>query len=210
MTQVTITLYHFDELSDKAKDKAREWWRELEAQDFGGFGELYESAEDAAKILGIEFRTHEVPLHGGGKRSEPNISWQLHTQGSGACFEGYYSYSREAVKRIKAEFPQAEVLHRIAAGLQTLQKSNRYQLTAQVSTHGSGVHSNTMDAEVYRDGSQASDEVTEQVLGLMRDFADWIYEYIRHEYEYRMSDENVDDAIRVNEYTFRADGGHYA
>ena len=56
MTTKTINLFTFDELSDKAKEHAREWWRECEAQDFGGHGELNEPIETAAKLLGISRR----------------------------------------------------------------------------------------------------------------------------------------------------------
>lgn len=31
---LTKTAYHFEELNDTAKERAREWWRTLENQDF--------------------------------------------------------------------------------------------------------------------------------------------------------------------------------
>ena len=46
----------FDELSDSAKETARDWMRDCEIEDFGQDTEsLYYSALAAAKILGIEF-----------------------------------------------------------------------------------------------------------------------------------------------------------
>ena len=41
---------------------------------------------------------------------------------------------------------------------------------------------------------------------MLRSFADWIYRQLKEEYEYRMSDENVDESIRINEYEFDENG----
>ena len=65
-------VYLFDELTDTAKEHAREWWRELETQEFDP--EL-EFAETAAKLLGIEFEQRPVNLMGCGTRYESIIYW---------------------------------------------------------------------------------------------------------------------------------------
>lgn len=192
MTTKTITLYTFDELSDKAKERARDWWRECEAETFGAFGDLYEPIETAARLLGIELRTHDVRLLGGGTRQEPNIYWTLHVQGA-ASFEGRYSYAKGSSKAIRAEFPTDAKLHAIAAGLTALQRKHFYQLEASIRTDGTAL--------------AVSADKCESELGDWFDaFADWIYRYIDAEYNYRMSDENVDDSIRTNEYTFTENG----
>lgn len=49
-------------------------------------------------------------------------------------------------------------------------------------------------------------EDEEELTQCLRDFADWIYRKLEAEYEYRMSDENVDEAIRINEYDFDESG----
>ena len=54
----------------------------------------------------------------------------------------------------------------------------------------------------YRDVGEAEDEVQT----LLRDFADWIYARLEEEYEYRTSDEQVEESIRANEYEFDEDG----
>lgn len=202
MTTKTVNLYEFHELSDSARSKARDWWRECENQDFGAHGELNESAEDAAKLLGITFRRHDVGLMGGGQRSEPNIWWQLHVQGSGASFEGTYSYAKGCLKAVMNEWPTDTALHQIARDLVTLQKKYRYQARCTITSDSRSVHKYSMDVEA--DGL-ADDDAT-ALLETMRDFADWIYKRIEAEYDYRMTDENVDDAIRTNGYTFTADG----
>ena len=63
-------------------------------------------------------------------------------------------------------------------------------------------HSGCMTVDVYDANDQyATVSVDEAVTQLMRDFADWIYKQLETEYDYRMSDENVDESIR-NEYEF--------
>ncbi len=204
---VTITLYEFDELSAKAKEKARDWWRECEAQTFGAHGDLYEPYETAARLLGIEFKQHGVPLMNGKTRNEPAIYWELHVQGSGASFAGTYYYAKGAARAIRAEFSADTPLLGIAQGLQDLQKKHGYALTATITQNGSYTHKYTMSLEGYdASGNECDTATSEALLGLMREFADYIYKGIQDEYDYRMSDENVDDAITANEYTFRADG----
>ena len=46
-----------------------------------------------------------------------------------------------------------------------------------------------------------------RVLDLMRDFAEWIYRSLEQEYEYRLSDEAIEDTIRANDYQFQAATG---
>lgn len=54
-TTITVTAYSFDELSDKAKDKARQWWRDLlDAYDVSDW-----TTEDA-KAAGLELTEWDV------------------------------------------------------------------------------------------------------------------------------------------------------
>lgn len=82
----------------------------------------------------------------------------------------------------------------IADGLAELQKKNGYRLEARIKS-GQGHY-------LYVDADKCEDELKE----LFEDFAHWIYKLIDAEWDYCMSDENVDDSIRANEYTFTEDG----
>ena len=55
-------------------------------------------------------------------------------------------------------------------------------------------------------GADVSRSIEEDTRDLLRSFADWIYRQLKEEYEYRMSDENVDESIRINEYEFDENG----
>lgn len=211
MITKTINLYTFDELSDKAKEKAREWWRESEAQDFGSGGELNEPIETAAKLLGIELKTRDVKLMGGGTRQEPCVWWTLHVQGAGASFDATYSYAKGSAKAIRAEFGTDTTLHAIADGLAAIQKKYGYMLRASIKSDSRG-HFLEADLELdrarfnispYRSIADADDEAMRE---LFRDFAQWIYKYIDAEWDYRMSDESADDSMKANEDTFTVNG----
>ena len=205
---VETTIYKFDELSDMAKECAREWWRNATSADFDASATI-EDAERVAEIIGIEFATRQIRLMGGGTRGESVIYWSgFRSQGDGACFEGVYRYAKGAAKSIRAYAPTDTRLHAIADALQETQRKAFYRLEASMSHRGYYYHSGCMSVSVedkedsYRDVSRFEDDITDA----MRDFADWIYHQLEAEYEYAMSDENVDENIRINEYEFTENG----
>lgn len=203
------TLFTFDELSDEAKEKAREWWREIEAQDWNGAECVFEDACAVAPILGIEFDTRPVKLMGGGTRHDPIVYYSgFWSQGDGACFEGSYGYAKGASKAIREYAPQDKTLHAIADGLQRVQKDHFYKLVARMTHSGHYYNSGCMTVAVEDDRDSYRDigESEELIKCLVRNFADWIYSRLRDEYEYTMTDENVDEAIRINEYEFDESG----
>lgn len=209
MRTIETTVYQYDELSDRAKEKAREWYAQCVFEDSCDWEFVYGDAAQVAEILGIDLRQKRVTLMGGGHRYDPCIYFSgFSSQGDGACFEGTYRYAKGAAKKIREHAPRDTELHRIADELQEIQRRNFYRLTASMSHRGHCNHSGCMDVSVedsedrYRDVGDAEDAVTQ----LMRDFADWIYSQLEAEYEYQTSDEAVEEAIRANEYEFDEDG----
>lgn len=207
---VTHTLFHFNELSDRAKETARDWWRDLEAQDFDT-SYVIEDAQRMGAILGIELDTKPVKLYGGGTRQEPVVYWSgFSSQGDGAQFEGRYAYAKGAHKAIRREAPTDTRLHAIADGLLKVQKACGYRLEARCDCRGARYsHAGWMNVNVTDcadDWKSLPQNAEEAITELMRDFANWIYSQLETEYEWRMADEQVDDAITANEYTFAADG----
>lgn len=204
MTEV----YSFDELDESAKETARQWWRNCENQDFHVD---YEDFVNVAKILGIEFDPRDIPLMDGSSRKEPSIYWSgFYHQGSGASFEGYYGYAKKAPKLIREYAPKDEDLHQIADSLQAIQRPAFYRLNARISTRGNYCHEYSMTTATDYDGDRwPTDDEEEALTECFRSFARWIYRQIESEYEYVMSDENVDESIRINEYEFTENGGIY-
>jgi hypothetical protein len=197
---IETVVYNFEELSLRAKERARDWWRSSAASDFDS-DYIIEDAVEIAKILGIRINDrgngHAVFFSG------------FCSQGDGACFEGYYNYASGAAQKIRQHAPNDIVLHAIADGLQQVQRRHFYALQAQMLHRGRYQHSGCMtvdvedDRDCYRDIAQ---DTQDEIASLMRDFADWIYRQLEREYDYCMSDECVDDALIANGYEFDETG----
>lgn len=206
MKTKTINLYQFDELSESAKEKARDWWRSC--QDENDLQHVIDDFETIAEKIGINFSTHKVNLYGGGVRHESNIWYSgFCSQGDGACFEGSYRYKAGFVKAVKDYAPQDKELHRICDTLQDLQKRHFYQLRATINHSGRYYHSNSVSIDVYRqDEKDLPKSVQDDITELMRDLMDWLYRQLEKEYDYQNSNEYIDETIRINEYDFDSEG----
>lgn len=60
---ITTDVYHFEQLSDEAKEKARDWWRQAEAEDPAWANERRESLEAFCKEFPVELRGWEYDAH---------------------------------------------------------------------------------------------------------------------------------------------------
>lgn len=213
---VVSTVYEFDELSDRAKDKARDWFRESVSHDFNDWsaGDVIEDCARLLDMIGLNIRTRTAKLMGGGTRQEPQVYYSgFSSQGDGASYVGSYRYKRGSVRVLAAEAPTGtgkghdgnNEINRIARELFEVQRRNFYQVQANVSSTGRYFH---LDIDVERadekDLAHADDH--DLVTELLRDVASWIYRQLEREYEYRLSAECVDEDIRSNEYEFDEDG----
>jgi hypothetical protein len=206
---IETTVYRLDELSDAAKDKARAWYREG-GFDYDWYDAVYEDFQGIAEILGLRLKTRAVRLMGGGTRQEPRIWFRgFWSQGDGACFETFYSYRKEAPRRIREYAPQDTTLHGIADALYSVQRRNFYQLRAEASHRGHSYHEYCMAISVERDSPNWQDmteDAEEVVTEALRDLARWLYRQLEREYRYLSSDEAVDEAIIANEFNFTEEG----
>ena len=170
----------------------------------------FESAETAGRLLGITFDKRPVKLMGGATRYDSDIRYSgFYSQGDGLSFVGRYEYLADSEQAIASEFGTAEELGRIARDLDELQAGNDNRISARITANDSRyVHKYTMGAEVCdsETGDTMHELVHDAVLDLMRDFAQWIYDDIRKDYQWRLTDEALDDALTANEYEFYEDG----
>ncbi len=191
MRVIEKTVFLFEELSDKAKEKAREWYRLCDD------GEFAEGVIEDAKIIGEKIGIDINKIYYSG-------FW---SQGDGACFEGYYSYKKGWKKELLAYANDPKVFS-IAQRLQDAQKAHFFKLDASCKQRGHYQHSGCMTVNVehsddrYRDIQDAESDVTD----LLREFADWIYASLEKEWEYQNSDSVVDENITANEYEFDENG----
>ena len=216
------TVYTFDELSESAKDKARQWIRDCNTEDNSWSEFVIENAARMAEFMGLDVCQRRVTLMGGGSRYEPSIYWSgFWSQGDGACFEGSWDASKVNAKGLKDEAPTDTELHRIVDGFaEVARKYPEGSFTCKHTGHYNHSHSTSFDVELNdpkeNDLEYASTEWSvaatkwgedeETLIELARDFMDWIYKQLEKEWDYQNSDEQIDETIRANEYEFSEDG----
>ena len=195
MKTIETKVYEFDELSDAAKEKAREWYREG-ALDYEWWDGVFESAKTAGACLGI---------------TVDNIYFSgFWSQGDGACFVGSYAYRKGWRAALQAEFSYEgtiePTLETIGQALQDAQRPAFYKVTASVVK---GDHRYNHENTVRIECEPYAVEIDDDVSAALRDFMRWIYRALEGEYTRLNSDEQVDEAIEANEYTFTADGERF-
>lgn len=209
---IETTVYRLDELSDSARETAREWYRQNGPGD-DWFEFVYEDFERICEILGVRLKTIPVRLYGGGTRQKTCIWFSgFWSQGDGARFEGRLSYVKAASRKIRNHAPKDEALHRIADTIQAGQCRNFYQLHAQIVHRDRYYHEYCMAISVERDSPIRQDmtpHAEETIIEALRNLARWLYRQLQREYEYLTSDEMVDEAITVNNYTFTEAGRRF-
>ena len=209
---IQTTVYALDELDERARERARDWYRQA-SNDDDWHEAVFEDFERVCEILGVDLATRSVRLYGGGTRQKPCIWFSgFSSQGDGACFEGRYQYKKGAAREIRAYAPKDERLAGIADRLQQIQRKNLYALEARMTHRGRYYHEYCMDisvervSETYQPPTPDAEEIVAEAL---RDLARWLYRQLEREYEYQTSDEVVDESIEANGYTFTEVGRRF-
>lgn len=180
-------VYQFDELSDAAKERAREWWREG-GLDYEWWDTTYDDAKTCLALAG--FTVDRIYFSG------------FSSQGDGACFEGSWSASdTKPVREMRQHAPKDKDLHTIAA---TMRKLARQDRNASMSVKNRGRESHEHATEFYVTARTA--KIDDAIVETSRDAMRWIYRQLEREYEWLNSDEQVDESIRANEYEFDEEG----
>lgn len=204
------TVFKLSELSDRAKETARDAYR-LQNRHDDWWNYVYEDAVECGRLIGINIDTHSVKLHGGTTRDEPSIYFTgFWSQGDGACFTGTYSATdNDPVHAIENYVNADSDLIPIAKELALLQVTTRLKnggsLEGRIITSGRYSHSGTMDCsadyvDVDGEAEQVSEQVEKDLTALMRRFADWIYSQLEAEDEYLNSDECIDEHLADDEF----------
>ena len=200
---IEVQLFKYEELSEKAKEKAREWWRSDELG-YEWWDGAYEDAMNVGKLLGFDIK--DINFSG---------FW---SQGDGARFSGSWRAADVDAEALRKECPQDEELHKLAAALEEVAKRNpeasmviiyfgRYEYSGctnfdQDFPFGDDDATNEENEAA---GKRADDDF-ETARDSARSLMDWIYVQLEKEHEYLMSDEQVAETICSNEYEFHEDG----
>lgn len=221
MKTIKLNLFEFHELSDPAKEKAREWWRRASGDDNHWSECVIEASAAQGKCLGFDFNTRDIKLYGGGTRQEPCIWWRgFHSQGDGACFEGAWRASDVKADKVADGWGESKETTEIKAIAKAFARVAEQYPDARFSVKHSGryYHERSVDYDFgmfpdidadlnwSEEKEEQYKEDIEQLQSLSRDFMRWIYRRLETAYEYEQSDECVDENIKANEYTFTEDG----
>ena len=202
-------VWFFDELSDQAKDKAREWYRNGQLN-YDWWDVVYDNVETAAPYLGIEIDKKPVKLMSGKTRYDPAIYFSgFASQGDGACFLGIWrAKTMKTTIELSAEYPTNKELQRIHAQLWGVKQEfpNAVCTSSHSSNNYSHKRSTALEAILDEDRDYNKEEC-EPVEELLVDFMQWIYKLLEDEYEWLNSNEQVDESITANEYEFTKEGG---
>ncbi len=212
MQTIQTNVFTFDELDERAKERARDWWREANAGETFQFKYIIDDAAEVLKILGFELKTRDIPLMSGKTRAEVCIYWSgFCSQGDGASFEARYKYKSGSAQAVRAYAPKDERLHKIADRLQAIQKSFFYKLFADIFTRGNYTHEYAMqiNADYEKDETRDISEAEADILECARDLARWIYKNLDEQNDYMNENEYIDECLITNEYTFTETGKRF-
>lgn len=197
MKIIETKVYTFNELSDKAKERAREWFKNgIENETFWSDC-VIEDCTAIASLMGFE--VDHIYFRG---------FW---SQGDGACLVGKFRAGDVKFGKVKEFAPNDEWLHSIVNEFEHIAK---YHPTLYFKTTHSGhyYHENSVIfdfEEIVNDKEINNYELFEDVKEVTRKFMKWIYKRLETEWEYQNSNECIDENIICNEYTFTENGKHF-
>lgn len=221
--------YTFDELSDKAKEKARDAWRR-HALDYDWWSYTYEDAVRIGALMGFEVGIHVSTLPSGRRYSKPDIWFSgFSCQGDGCCWSGVIATEKlqGAMARVAAEVGTddelvdlARVAEDLFGEIASIAAINRLAPDDDDDTDdtNAGVHigmgipiTGTERSYSSRYDSShmlinISDELEKAVNKLAQYFADWIYKQLEAEHDHLLSDEVIDEGIDNAGLSFDEDG----
>lgn len=195
MRKEEITIYTFSELSDDAKEHAREWFRQ--GIEFDSTNVIECMVIPAATMLGI---TIDRPR---GQRTGYAVDWD--TNPIGAAFVGSWRASDVKPGAIEKEWPRESVLHVIARDLEAV-AAEFPDAYANCDTGRGCFQRVEAYAEAADDPDDCADAAEQAIVDALQSFAHWIGCTIAAEWEYQFSDECVDELIEANGYEFTAAG----
>ena len=190
-----VDIYTFDELDEKAKDTAREWFR-TDYPDYNWWEPIYYDFIVKVEKYGIELEENDIRFSG------------FYSQGDGASFvcddvdlDKFLSYTGIKIKH----------------GLKKIFIDNTQLFIGRTSSHY--CHENTVQVNVcYQDiGDYRIDkylnDIAENICGkleeLKNNLCNDLYKDLESCYYDLLSDDSIDDNIICNEYEFYKDGTKY-
>lgn len=196
----TVTLFTFDELEGRAKDRARETLQRFATEDSFWHEGVTDDAKECAKLAGFDI--DRVMFTG---------FW---SQGDGACFEGAWDADSVDMDTPADDLPEP---YR-AAILEARQLSGRipegWRVWARSKHRGRYYHERSMEVctEWTWHGPEECEpdefpfDIEEELDALFSSFASAIYAALEREYDWRTDDEQLSEDAAANGYEFTEEG----
>lgn len=179
---ITRTLYQFDELSDAAKETAREWFRSCEP--WGWASEWIGSAQAFEKIAPVKIKGWDID------RADVTIEW------TGTEYATRYDHD-DAIRELSG-----------VRAWKWLQNNNWFKW-ARDNKQGACSMTGFCGDCAFADPIAAYEATPSRVPDLEQVFREACYSWVqdaRDDMESSYSDESVDETIRANEYEFDESG----
>lgn len=169
MRIIETKAYLFDELTDKAKEKARDWYREG-ALDY----EWWDCTYEDAKNVGMEIQEFDLD-----RGAYVKARFMASAEETAHKIETEHGETCETFKDAKNYLKERDELVNSAPRTSDGELENEYELDQKL---------DDLDVEFLKT--------------LQEDYRI----LLQHEMEYLLSDESVDETIRINEYEFTEGG----
>lgn len=210
MRDITTTVYQYAELNEEARERARDWYRQISSDDMFWSESPTEDFLELLKACGWDVD------------SKRGLQWSgFSSQGDGAAFKG--SWHADLCK------PDAWLADRPAAFTdsdgkgQTCEHNKRYheavaEIVALAAAHPGSwgavdhgrsnfIQVDSFNVEEFEDDEPADlNALAYELAEAARSLAQAFYWNLEAEWEYQNSDDVVADTIACNEYEFTPDG----
>jgi hypothetical protein len=188
-------VYSLDELSEEARKKAIEDYRQGSAE----YMNLDCETSEMKRLLEM-FGFNDVKVYYSGFCS----------QGDGASFTGSYKHVVGGLKAVKEEFAGTywvEVIEYLEL-LEAINKKCFYSLLYRIKSSGRYCHANTMQIDYISDyrGDRPFDKYEDDLLEYTRAIGNEFYSMLEKSYDGYLSDESLIENIENNEYEFYENG----
>lgn len=194
---ISVTVFKFSELEPRVQEKIRARYREMESQDFDPEYVEREGLE-VLEAMGFSVSNRRSP-------TRATIFWSLTPDCAG--FDATWRASMvdsEAIAKLRADRPQDTKLHAMLDAMQALAQSapDAYAVIAS----GRDGTSPSVESFDYGEGNYDQEYSGLTLSEIVREFCRKFAKAVSAEYDYRMSDEAIDEAIECNDSEYYADG----
>ena len=188
MREITTNVYKFDELSDSAKEKARDWYRRITAGDSYPLDEMVDSLKGLFEAAGIKLQDWSL----GAYSRDNGVTFDMGDAGdlSGPRAMAWLENNLLAPLRVKSPRTKDQIKYK-----------------HEVGTIPSCPLTGMCYDDDFLDKLTAYVKKGETLKDSFHYLADDLMHMAEEEQEYRNEDAQVDESIEINGYEFDEDGG---